>query len=172
MLAPAFRLPPRARRDFSRPRGTVYSGDITPVLERVGEPLICVGDVVSQYCSRAGKKHVVIIVDGKTRRSVSLQEGVPTDYNVVRVRNPPGTITVEAHQAVCRAADERGRWAIVVDGEEDMLALPSIACLHRGGTVVYGVPHRGATLIRVGLETSREAQARFLELSPSLIRLE
>lgn len=172
MLTPAFILPVEARRDFSKPRGIVHRGDITGLLEEAREPLICVGDVVSQYCAKTSKKHIILVVDWKTRRHVGFQEKLPAGYLVRRVRNPPGTITLEALQAICRLVGEEGRWIIVVDGEEDMLALPSIACLHNGGTVVYGVPLKGAAIIHVGLEAGREAQSRFLELKPGLIPVE
>lgn len=172
MPIPAFILPLEARRDFSKPRGVVYSGDITGLLEEARDPLFCIGDVVSQYCMKTGKEHVVLVVDWKTRRHVGFQERLPAGYTVRRVRNPPGTVTFEAMREICRLAREKGKWILVVDGEEDMLALPALACLQDGGTVVYGVPLKGATIIHVGLDTSREAQARFLELRPGLALLE
>ncbi len=169
MPEPAFVLPFNARRDFSRPRGLVYRGDLIKLLEKAREPLYCIGDVVSRYCAGTQKKHVVLVIDGKTRRRVEVHDVMYEGYTQIRVSNPPGTITLKSIQVICRLARNPGKWVINVDGEEDMLALPALACLQERGTVVYGVPGIGATIINVTLPISREAQARFLELRPSII---
>ena len=169
MPEPAFLLPNPVRRDFSRPRGLVYRGDITKWLEDSEEPLFCIGDVVSRYCTKTTKRHVVLVVDGKTRRTKEVEEHAYPNYNKIYVVNPPATVTLNAYNTICSLVKRPGKWIIYVEGEEDMLALPAIACLQRKGTVVYGVPGLGATIIRVSLNVSREAQARFLELKPGLI---
>ncbi|MCE4600644.1 MAG: DUF359 domain-containing protein [Desulfurococcales archaeon] len=169
MPEPAFILPADARRDFSRPRGLVYRGDLVELLEDAHEPLYCIGDVVSRYCAVTRKKHVVLVVDGKTRRMVEVRDVMYEGYTQIRISNPPGTVTLKSIQTICRLARNPGKWVINVDGEEDMLALPALACLQKEGTVVYGVPGIGATIINVTLPIGREAQARFLELKPSLI---
>jgi len=137
--------------------------------------LVCVGDVVSSYCSRLTLDFdgsIILIVDGKTRRHTSIKMGDTHGFHEILLTNKPGTVEAEAYRMLCdlirRASKHRLRVKIVVSGEEDMLALPSIACAPEGGIVVYGVPGRGATIIIVNRSISRDAQSRFLMLRPSL----
>jgi len=167
VTVPAFLLPERLRRFFAWPRGLVYSGDFTGLLE--GSPVACIGDVVSRYCARTDVEHLVLVVDGKTRRSQQV-EGVDGEgFRVVGITNPRGSLSFEAYEAMCRVLREQGRWLVTVEGEEDMVALAALACTPAGGTVVYGVPGVGATIIRVMREVSREAQSRLLVLHPSIL---
>ncbi len=137
--------------------------------------LVCVGDVVSSYCSRLAHSFygsIILVVDGKTRRNASVEVGGTHAFHEIHLTNEPGTVEVEAYRTLCelirRASKRRLRAKIVVNGEEDMLALPSIACAPEGGIVVYGVPGRGATIIIVTRSISRDAQSRFLMLQPAL----
>ncbi len=163
--APRLCLPREARRDFSRPRGLVYHGDITNIL--AGAPkLVCVGDVVSSYCSNSGVDNLVLVVDGKTRRTREAPRLLVEDAVVVKVSNPPGGLTPEAIDVVHRCVSSTGRCIIIVEGEEDMMALPAIASAPEGSIVTYGVPGVGAAIIRVTGYTKLEASNRLLELKP------
>lgn len=164
-MTPRLCLPPEARRDFARPRGLVYSGNITPRLAK--EPnLVCVGDVVSSYCARAGSPNMVLIIDGKTRRSEEAPPLTLESSKLVRVFNPPGGLTPEAIITVSECVSSTGKCVIMVEGEEDMLALPAIASAPINSLVVYGVPGVGAAFIRVTQYTRLEASNRLLELKP------
>ena len=55
-----------------------------------------------------------------------------------------------------------GLTRIEVDGEEDLAVMPAIIHLASGATVIYGLPNRGATLVKVGDESKRVAR-EFLE---------
>ena len=171
-LLPLYTLPSERRRDFSHPRGIIIRGDLKPYLEKVQEPLFCIGDVVSMYCSKINFNHMVLVVDLKTRRRELFLESpqTPKGFKKVKVKNPPGSLSHNAILSICHAAKVPGRWYIYVEGEEDMTALAAIACSPRRGTVVYGVPGKGATIIRLNIYQIREAQSRFLELEPRIHR--
>ncbi|MCE4620304.1 MAG: DUF359 domain-containing protein [Desulfurococcales archaeon] len=166
-LIPALALPYRHRRDFSKPRGIIVRGDLSGYLEEAPEPLTCVGDVVSGYCAETSKKHLVLVIDGKTRRSHKVSVDMQ-GFQVIKVVNPPGYLTLEAIMTVCRVEANPGRWLILVRGEEDMIALAALSCMPWKGTLVYGVPSIGATIIRANPAILREAQSRFLLLRPVL----
>jgi len=167
VTTPTFLLPEKHRRFFAWPRGLVYRGDFTGLLE--GSPVACIGDVVSQYCARTRINHLVLVIDGKTRRSVHVGTVGEEGFKVVRIVNPRGTLSLEAYETMCRVLREEGRWLVIVEGEEDMIALAALACMSVGGTVVYGVPGVGAAIIRVMREVAREAQSRLLVLEPSIL---
>jgi len=164
---PVFLLPERHRRFFAWPRGLVYRGDFTGLLE--GSPIACIGDVVSRYCVKTSAEHLVLVVDGKTRRSTRVEGLGEEGFRAVRITNPSGSLSVEAYETMCRVLREKGRWLVTVMGEEDMVALAALACTRAGGTVVYGVPGVGATIIRVVREVAREAQSRILVLEPRIL---
>jgi len=163
-------LPEHARRDFARPRGLIYSGDLHGVLSRYSM-LLCVGDVVSRQCyhSGGGRNLLVLVVDGKTRRSVRVESGFD-DLEKIRVSNPRGTLSGEAEEVLCRLARERGRWLVEVDGEEDMIALAAVECAPPEAAVVYGVPGVGATIIVSSPLTRADASSRKLALAPAVPR--
>ncbi len=161
-----YRLPRHARRDFAHPRGIIVEGDFTPFL-REFNAVICVGDVVSEYCSTMGNDNIVLVVDGRTRRHTRLGVKTARGFHVVKVSNPAGTLSIDAENAVCDAARRGGRIMIVVDGEEDMIALAAVECSRDGTAIVYGVPGEGATIIVSGPLTRGDAGSRKLELEPS-----
>jgi len=166
-----FVLPVDKRWDFAWPRGLVVKGPLSKHLTGTLTPLICVGDVVSSYCKDMDINHIVLVVDGKTRRTDKVGFSVGNDFNKIIIKNPPGSVSLQAITTLCELAHRPGRYIVIVEGEEDMLALAAISCLPGKGTVVYGVPGVGATIIRASIYQVREAQSRFLELKPSLISI-
>ncbi len=130
---------------------------VRALMEDLGtSTLITVGDVVTVNTLGAGLDPSVSVVDGRTLRHVGM--GVPRDaFDVeIRVRNPPGRITEDAMKAVRTALGEAeaGRSALlVVDGEEDLLALPLIAWGPENGLVLYG--HFMGALVAVPIRPYR-----------------
>ncbi len=94
--------------------------------------LIAVGDVVYESLASAGAEVWAAIVDGTTRRGAARFE-----RRGARVRNPPGRITAEAWSAVAEVVARGG--TVVVDGEEDLLAIPAILEAPIDSTVLYGL---------------------------------
>ncbi len=173
-LSPVLFLPVDQRPDFATPRGLLYHGDLGPVLADAREPLVCVGDVVSRYCSALGRRHVILVVDHVTRRGELIEWGEETGFRRVHVWNPRGALSLEAIDLLCRLTGERDRWLVSVEGEEDMIALAALSCMDKG-TLVYGVPPRrdvsgpsGAAVIHASRSTRLEAQSRMLSLRPGL----
>ncbi|MEB3765335.1 MAG: DUF359 domain-containing protein [Desulfurococcales archaeon] len=171
---PVFQLPFEQRPDFARSRGLLVTGDFTKYLDLKAPTIVCVGDVVSSYCIRIAKKYngkLILLVDGKTRRTQHLGILEAKGIKRVKVKNPQSTIAVNVYDLLCSllSTHQDERVIIEVQGEEDMLALPAIACSPTGGIVVYGIPGKGATIIRVNKWISYEARSRFLSLVPKLV---
>ncbi|MEB3778852.1 MAG: DUF359 domain-containing protein [Desulfurococcales archaeon] len=172
-MNPALILPTHYRRDFAKPRAPIVSGDFSrhPLLAGLSR-IACIGDIVSRYCINGIEpKKLVLIVDGKTRRYVDegleiIDKAKDSGMSILHIENPPGTITMKAILTICKALSEKHGVLIVVKGEEDMLALPAIACTQENQAVIYGVPGQGATIIRYSTYTARDAQLRTLYLKP------
>jgi len=103
------------------------------VAEDVGaRRIVAVGDVVYENLLTHGVKPWAAIVDGVTRRGESV-----FDRRGPRVRNPPGMITGEAWSAVAHVVETGG--VLLVDGEEDLLAIPAILESPSDALVAYGL---------------------------------
>lgn len=103
--------------------------------------LATVGDVVSLNVARYWREPDLRIVDLNTRRGVRVNYDYSSDY-VIRIKNERSTLTYGAFETVRRAYDEaqRGvRVTVVVDGEEDLLAIPAVLEAPRGTMVLYGL---------------------------------
>jgi uncharacterized protein (UPF0218 family) len=114
--------------------------------------LFAIGDVVASNIIKNNIPVDFIVIDFKSKRQpfepISL-----CDFDVIRVKNPPGVITqaaYEAIQAVCsRCVSSVSSIAIVVDGEEDLLTLPVVKFAPLGALIVYGQPYVGIVVVNV-----------------------
>ncbi|MBI5619403.1 pantetheine-phosphate adenylyltransferase [Candidatus Gottesmanbacteria bacterium] len=172
-------MPDNLRPELQKPLGRVLVGEeikisIRSHLARQGETfiaLITVGDVATKTLLDAGVVPTLSIIDGKVGRmpyAHALKQ--LTRFHLVKkqgetlmhVKSGPGYISQQAMKAVkaTLATPVKQKAVIIVDGEEDLLALPAIAEAPLGSVVYYGQPHQGLVEVVV---TSVE-QKRALEL--------
>jgi hypothetical protein len=103
----------------------------------------------------------VAIVDNRVMRQPR-KPVVLKANKTVHTTNSPGTITKEAWLAVKEAIEGKQSIRIVVDGEEDLLALVALLHAPLNGLIVYGQPREGIVAIKVTQQKKREAR-RILE---------
>jgi uncharacterized protein (UPF0218 family) len=166
----AYRLTDEQRELLARPWGPVLREQELEVLLRGLSPdqVVAVGDVTNRQLMDLGFYPKVQIVDNRVmRRDVAPLKGVADE--AVRVKNPPSHITQEALGALRRALRKEGSVRIIVEGEEDLLALASIAELPEGWVVLYGQPGRGVVVVRIDDEV--KARARAIIASMPRVRL-
>ncbi len=176
----ALRLPDHLRPRLARPTfGKLFEGSepFTTAKQvaaylRDCSRVVGVGDVICQTLEVVGAVPHVCIIDGRTRRRFSGYWVSEENFDkVVKVRNPRSHITEEAYKAIkeaIRAAGEGKKTLILVDGEEDLLALPAFAGAPNGYCVVFGVPGKGVMVIEVGdevKELARQILAEFEEVT-------
>ena len=162
---PVWILTEKLRERLAKPNGELISGSVEETAEKVKaiiekekpRMVITVGDLVSKSLLDAGVRPHVMVVDGKVmRRRVK-----PLDAegrSVIRAENPSGVITEEAWNAV-RKAISVGDALVMVDGEEDLLALPATLEAPLGAMILYGQPREGVVIIRATEDVKREAKA-------------
>ena len=139
-------LPAALRPELKEPLGPIYT-DAGALVRDAGRPLVAVGDVVTYHIVRAGEPPDVALVDGRTKRDAVDEEiaaGIGGFDREMRVENPPATVT-----------DDLLSTLVVVDGEEDLAALPAVLAVPEGGSVVYGQPDEGMVLVAAD-PTARE----------------
>jgi len=162
-----YALTPELRDKFKEPFGTLLRGTFVETTKKLTaivtaekpSKLVSVGDKVSRTLHEHGVVPQLSVTDNRSlRRNVR-----PATFHrkrVVRVKNPPGTITDEAAAAVQKALESDEHVHVVVDGEEDLLTLIAVLHAPENALVVYGQPYVGVVAVRVTAE--KRAQARAL----------
>jgi len=142
------------RSELKEPMGPLYT-EAETLLADAGRPVVAVGDIVTYHLLSAGHTPAVALVDGRTKRATvedHIEEAVDGDRfdNELAVANPPATLSDALLSALRAALDDAAAGettVIVVDGEEDLAALPAIATAPADGSVVYGQPDEGMVLV-------------------------
>lgn len=145
-------LPRSLRPELKEPLGPVYT-DPQTLLDATGAPIVAVGDVVTEQLLSVTTPSVAL-VDGQTKRTqlASPVDLTPFDRQLA-VDNPAATLSEELLETLAQAVDAEETTAIVVEGEEDLAALPAIVVTPPGGSVVYGQPGEGMVLASVNEQT-------------------
>ena len=159
-------LPAAMRGELKEPLGPIHA-DAQRLLSEAGDgPLVAVGDVVTYHLEAAGVTPDVAVVDGLTKREAvggevaAGVERVVEAAREVRVENPAGTLTREMVVALRDAIADPEPVAIVVEGEEDLVALPAVVVAPLGASVVYGQPNEG--MVHAVVTDERKAETRDL----------
>lgn len=160
-----WRLPDELRTIFKRPFGPVFTtDDLLKDLEGRDADVAAVGDVVARTLVENGRPPKLAVVDYRTKRGdedPALRQALAGfGDRVVRVKNPPATVTKELADALGEALAADGTTRIEVDGEEDLAGLPLLAHAPLGTIVLYGMPNRG--VVRVIVDETKRSLARDL----------
>ncbi len=151
-----YRLTPELRRKLKDPLGRLIKGSFSETMSRFKEfeskkrstLIVSVGDTVTKNLLESGWTSKLSVVDNLAMRGRT--EPILQDADrTIRVRNPQGTITDEAMEAIGESFASDGNTRIVVDGEEDLLTLIAILCAPLDSVVVYGQPHQGIVVVEV-----------------------
>lgn len=151
-----YRLTPETRRQLKNPIGILIRGSFNgtmktfkDLVEKENPPMvISVGDIVSKNLTENNVSAKLSVVDNKVMRR-RIQPIALTADKTMYVKNPPGTITEEAMAAIQEAIKDNGHIKLVVDGEEDLLALVAALYAPVNSFVVYGQPREGIVVVKV-----------------------
>ncbi len=155
-------LPPRLRELLRRPLGTIIEGEqvyssftaekVIKWIER-NEPfkVISVGDVVSDSLVKNKFKPDLQIIDNRSQRRLltSKQKKLgETSY-----KNPAGTIQRTAvlalNKKINTIIDSQKKEVLIIQGEEDLLALPAMLLAPLNSVVIYGQSNLGVIIVPV-----------------------
>lgn len=164
---PKLILTKELRQSLKKPLGRLYPGTSPELYREIAQlaslkkppKIILVGDAVSRNATATGLRRDVMIVDNKEMRGQVKQSDIAA-RRIFRVRNEPGTISEEAWACVDDAI-RSGDALVIVDGEEDLLALVAVALAPIRSFVVYGQPNEGLVLIEVDTEARKIADSFF-----------
>lgn len=137
------------------PRGDVVQEEelITELENREYHRLICVGDRVSIDVAKSDLEADIFIVDGKVEReTIEHEDNLFDTERVFDAVNSSGTITEEAWNTTRELFAHTCRTTLHIEGEEDLLALPSILFASPDSLIVYGDWQNGAVILEPDTE--------------------
>ena len=100
----------------------------------------------------------VAVIDGIERRS--RRAPLPVNYSAIELRcaNPSGSISKNAFDVLQLAIKGSHPARVIVDGEEDLLALPLFYLVSQDSVVLYGQPLEGLVVVRITAAKKKEAK--------------
>lgn len=156
-------LPDNLRPELRKPLGTVLTGhDIEKsIVANRDNVTISVGDVATQTLFSFGVQPSLAIIDLQVNRKPYQSFEAykfPKKYRIVRMKSGPGYIAKLAIKVIKEwSASVKDRTVLVIDGEEDLLAIPAIIHAPIGSMVYYGQPHKGLVEVLVSSEKKKTA---------------
>jgi uncharacterized protein (UPF0218 family) len=155
-MAVAYSVTPELRVKLKEPFGMLIQGSFAETMDKLGSivkrekppKVVSVGDTVSRNLHAYKMNPQLLITDNKCMRK-RVKPKVFESKNVVHVKNPQGTITEEAIAAIKEALESDEHFHIIVDGEEDLLALIAVLYAPEKSLVVYGQPYEGIVVVEV-----------------------
>jgi GTP-dependent dephospho-CoA kinase len=160
----SFRPAPSDLVQLKTPLGELLAGTPTEtmpklrVLAQKSNPskVTTVGDIVSRGTLAAGIKVSLRIVDQMTLRKQISPVEIKAE-RTYRVKNPAGVITQQAWDTIKDALKDREA-LILVDGEEDLLAIPAVLESPDNAFIVYGQPSEGLVVVTASPEKKSEVR--------------
>lgn len=148
-------LTPQLRKELKKPLGILFRGSVEEIIqiakamiEKERPPkTVTIGDRVSQDFFDHSITPNLMIIDNRIMRK-SIPPISATAETIIHAHNPPGTITDEAWAAIETASKSPTRTKIIVDGEEDLLALVAILAVPENSLIFYGQPRKGVVAVK------------------------
>jgi cytidyltransferase-like protein len=152
----SLQLPTSLRSSLKQPLGTVIT-DLTNLSSLLIKEslIISVGDITSRNLIDSGISPSVAIIDSHTRRK-KIQNAITNKYfpvNKAPVHNESGTINPKFGKILIEVLEEfyntKKMQVIHVDGEEDLLTLPTLLLSPLNAYVMYGLYGVGMCVVQV-----------------------
>jgi uncharacterized protein (UPF0218 family) len=156
------------RSKMKEPFGMLIQGSSSETMKKLGaivreekpSSIITVGDAVSKNLHAHGIIPELSITDNVQMRK-KIQPQLFPDKGIVKVKNPPGRITEEAIATIQDALKSQKHIHILVEGEEDLLALIAVLYAPENAFIIYGQPHQGIVVVKATTQKRKEAKELF-----------
>jgi uncharacterized protein (UPF0218 family) len=159
-LVGQYRLPEEMRSELAKPLGRLFKlseidGPSFAQAVKGASFVVTVGDRVTETIGKTGRVPDVQIVDSRENRKPRAPPKVRFSVSS-EVKNPAGSITSAAVERIGASFEGVKPARVLVEGEEDLLAIPAILLAPDSASVFYGQPGMGIVLVR----TDRASRAR------------
>lgn len=127
---------------------------ITDLLEFIENPpkIVTVGDVTTLNILTVGISPSIAIIDKHAQRQPflgAINYLIGPSFKTKAISNPSGCISYDALAHIKSSFEDTTSSYFVVEGEEDLLTLPSVAFSPLDSIVFYGQPNEGLVVIQV-----------------------
>jgi uncharacterized protein (UPF0218 family) len=165
MVKNKYILPDKLRDELKKPWGPLVNN--TKLFNNIKEEkfIVSIGDQVTYTILKKNIKPIFCIIDYKTKRKKCNEEiiNLIKSYGdkILKVKNPPGCISVDLWNNIKKAYSEMGfnAFRIEVEGEEDLATLPAIILSpNRDVTIIYGLPDKGVVIVKTNEENKVKAK--------------
>ncbi|ACV24692.1 GTP-dependent dephospho-CoA kinase family protein [Methanocaldococcus fervens] len=147
------KLPEDLRETLKKPFGKVYK-----TLPNIDGDIVTVGDIVTKTVIENNITPKLSIFDLKTQRNIPVKIN-HVFKKIIKVKNPPGCISDEAIESIKYLSTINDKdIALLVDGEEDLLALIVIKYFPIGTYVIYGQPNEGIVVLKIDEKLKQEVE--------------
>jgi GTP-dependent dephospho-CoA kinase len=160
-----FFLPKNLRDELRNPIGKILTQpQEVQIYRKNALMVISVGDICSLFLHKAGYTPDLSIIDFKTRREIIAKSDIvnflSSKTEPIENSNRAGTISKKVVYSLKKAIktflEKKERQVIIINGEEDLLALPAVLFAPLGSVVFYGQFDRGTVVVPVTEEKKRE----------------
>jgi GTP-dependent dephospho-CoA kinase len=148
------------------PDKNITKGKLNAVL-RNAKKIISVGDATTDRLISFGIIPNISVVDGKERRmkreyvnnsSLNRDQKDKNLAKELKCSNEAGTISKKAVEILQNALGMSSPVKIIIDGEEDLLALPLFLIVPDKSVVMYGQPCEGLVVVRINSRIRKKAK--------------
>ena len=119
--------------------------------------IITVGDRTTEKMIEFGIIPSLQIIDGiekrENRDSINLENATE-----LLVDNPPAEITIQSIEIIKKAFAMNSTVRIMVNGEEDLLVIPTCIYAPENAVVFYGQPNQGLVIVKVTTDIRNKTQ--------------
>lgn len=155
------RLHEEQKKVLRSPQGLLLKSEaeIDPRQLAQATKVTTVGDMVTQAFLRNRLRVDYSLIDFKTHHETHVWQ--PQTFwkgPIVTVTNPAGHIQRDAARALFQGTSHNTS-LFLVEGEEDLLAIPMVMCLPLGSLLYYGQPNQGIVEVRVTEELKHRFHA-------------
>lgn len=148
------KMPQDLRDSLGEPFGEVVL-DLRSIDFKKATLIIAVGDIVVSALCKEGITPDISIFDKKTKRQgitdTKVLDNLPKPTHLYI--NPQGaincSIAIEISRLIKQHLESGEKFAIKIDGEEDLLSLPAIILSPLKSVVVYGIRDMGAVVVSI-----------------------
>jgi len=159
-------LPEEMREELRRPLGRVikpkeFIKSLKFLKSRKIPMIISVGDIITMELLKNDVYPDVKIIDFRCRRK---EIPIPNKFSILKkYKNKPGTINIKTADRLKRliknaAINKQKSW-LVIDGEEDLMALPAILFAPLHSLVLYGQMDLGVVMVEVTEEVKNKVKS-------------
>jgi hypothetical protein len=124
-------------------------------LQSMGGRFILVGDISTKFFIENKIPFEVCVVDYKTERSVlseddkKIIDSQQKNRQVLKIENPAGAISNQAIDLVKKWVKDKIKLFVIVEGEEDLVAVPFFFLAPATYYVVYGLKDLGMVTVEL-----------------------